>query len=1181
MNPRQKHLLTIVLIVVLCTMAPALLAQDAPDEITTQIFLPLISGGGDTGGQTGETPTPTATASPTASPSPTVSPTPSPTPSPTATVDDGSIAATGDQCPAGMHLEHKSGMSGIVSADTFTPTVSGWLDYRCVPDESIAELSCSDHGTPLLIDGVATCSCDEGFVGSDCADPAPVVEAPAALIAGGEQSLTSGDVISMQANATGVQAAGRGAVRGTWQIVTGEGCLRSSRDTDDCLTEFIGDVVFFQAPADVATLATTTVHFVPAAGGPPIAQTVLTQPPGYIPVNGYGRPELEPVLEALDQFMKDHCIGAATIGVSHYGQPVGVWGLGKVHGRASSTIFNPECPDDTIDPHYPAAPNVTYDMPFPIGSVSKNVAYAVGRWAIKGGLQAHDTDLDLIALSQSRLVSAIRNDEGSLQLDLWAINSAGIQQHLAQTVLDSARDFTLTSLSTSRFAVGVRQANDNLRIHLFDLDSDQLVERSDAEAGTVRQIELTAVAADGAAADRLVAAVKAEDDKLKLIVYTVSPKGVLTRAGDVVDELARDFAIVNVGGGDAGRVVTAIRRADHTLRIKSWTVDAAGNIAFAFNKSIDDKVHGLRMTRLNNRQVVVAISTGESSHNASLKLHYVDIRDSGLIDLLDDDSAGVVGTFDLVARGPSGFAVVAETQGGALKVINWLAQNDTLQRQGEDSAGIIHGVAVDSQIYGSETPLSVLFTGVRSASHELKIVAWNATGPTPQRLDADVTGDAISDYAWTDSDMEALYLTGYELPSGLLPERLDRYFSGRDPLPNFNPGIAGVTSENDGTGETNSCPMLGDFADAQWRQVQVKHVYSHRTGLPRSAPSYNGIVKDHLDTLRGLNSPSDYAEQEALLRAQWGNASVEQGRAELGWSTAFAPTGNTEGYLLPFGTLEEILVVLAARCLPHPLGDYEYSNTDPSIVLKIIEHITGMNYATADGFPGTHEESALYHFFLEELGIVTSQTNNIFAASYGPSGASNVPNPGPTGRGWDDNQNGTAKIYNLGWDRKRPHCVIQNVVQCLFDEWASATNGRINWYWKNEQVRLPYWSQGQGAATGGLRVEPLAFLRYMSQYWVSGYGTNPLIGEARNNNWSLGVSHNGSGGGMYAEAIQMRSVGSCNAEGVDVFVALNQSADKTGADYDLRETISAAICSVDWDEVEPYAQFVLLAQFID
>ncbi len=1222
-----KRALPILLVLMLYTLPTVLFAQDdAPDptgddQAGQPVYLPIVSS--DNGGQAPDgptaappteapeetstaTPIATATVMPTEQPTeqptelptelpedepaatPTAIPTSlpestpmaSPTASPTATTEVGGLVPTAHQCPAGMNLQHISGMSGIVGADTFSPTVSGWADYRCVADESVETLACSVHGTATLLDGIAACACEEGFGGSTCDEPLPDVETPAVAIAGSAQSLTAGDVVELSAQSAVVNAADQPNANGTWRIVQGEGCLRTSREATDCQSELTGESVLFEAAASVAALETTLVKFEPAGGGAAVETTVLTQPPGSIPIHGFGPPALEPALAAVEQFMQESCVGAGTIGISRYGIPVGVWGLGKIHGRASSTIFNPECPSDAIDPHYPTVPNIKYDSPFPIGSVSKSVSYAVGRWAIQGRLQERDVDVDTAALSPTRLASLIRTQSGELQLQLWAIGSNGIQSLVHETQLGSARDFSMVRLSDSRLAVGLRKADSTLAIRIFDVDeSGQLVLRGTGSASTVRQVELAAIALDGGNADRLVAAVKTEADELKLVVYTVSEAGQLTRVSDVVDEAARDFAVAAVGGGEAGRLVTAVRRADHTMSIKSWEIDAAGNIAFSRNKSLPDRPHAIEMTRLSDSRVVVAISTGEMRKNAALKLLHVGISPTGLIDVLGEESAGIVGDFDLVERGPSGFVVAVRAQNGTLKVVNWLVDNDgAIQRQDEASAGVIHGVALASQRYGSETPNSTLFAAVRTAENLLKIVPWRVTGPTPQRLAAEVTGGVITDYSWTNEEIEALYLTGFELPEGLLPERLDRIMSGRFPLPSLDPPIGDVSIENDKTGEVlASCEALGDYADTQWQQVQLKHLFAHRTGLPRSAIQHNTVVANYVDELRGLNVPQDYAEQEALLRAQFGNARVEQGRAALGWSTAFQPNGNTEGYLTPQASIEEMLVAVAARCLPYSLGQYNYSNTDPVFMQQVIEHLTETNYATADGFPGTHEESALYRFFLEELGVETSATDGIFAASVALENASDNPVPGPTARSWDEKQSGGEQVYPTGWDRKRPHCVREGTLGCSFSGWASATLGRVNWYWAVEQVRLPYYSHGQGAATGGLRMEPLTYLRFLSQYWVSGYSVNPRIGEARNGNWTLGATHNGSGGGMHAEAIQFGNTGSCtDAPGVDVIVAVNQNADKTeGAYKELYNVVRDAVCEIDWDEIVLFQPLIL------
>jgi hypothetical protein len=101
--------------------------------------------------------------------------------------------------------------------------------------------------------------------------------------------------------------------------------------------------------------------------------------PSGIPVTGSGSEHLDPMLLALKDFMRHRCVGAAILGVSLHGQPVGVWGLGRMEGRAAND-WDPECGDDfgaALSEPVPA------DTPMRIGSISKPVTAAMTRWAVK------------------------------------------------------------------------------------------------------------------------------------------------------------------------------------------------------------------------------------------------------------------------------------------------------------------------------------------------------------------------------------------------------------------------------------------------------------------------------------------------------------------------------------------------------------------------------------------------------------------------------------------------------------------------------------------------------------------------------------------------------------------------------------------------------------------------------
>ncbi|MEG4281834.1 hypothetical protein QUB68_01790 [Microcoleus sp. A006_D1] len=98
-----------------------------------------------------------------------------------------------------------------------------------------------------------------------------------------------------------------------------------------------------------------------------------------IPVSGSGDAQLQPILQSLTEFMRHRCIGAAVLGVSVKGKPVGVWGLGRMKGRSTNNA-NPACGDEM---QAPLSAIVPADTPMRMGSISKPVTFAMVRWALK------------------------------------------------------------------------------------------------------------------------------------------------------------------------------------------------------------------------------------------------------------------------------------------------------------------------------------------------------------------------------------------------------------------------------------------------------------------------------------------------------------------------------------------------------------------------------------------------------------------------------------------------------------------------------------------------------------------------------------------------------------------------------------------------------------------------------
>ena len=92
-----------------------------------------------------------------------------------------------------------------------------------------------------------------------------------------------------------------------------------------------------------------------------------------IPISGSGDAQLQPILQSLTEFMQHRCVGAAVLGVSVKGKPVGVWGLGRMKGRPTNN-WNPACGDHM---QAPLAPPVAADTPMRMGSISKPVTLAL------------------------------------------------------------------------------------------------------------------------------------------------------------------------------------------------------------------------------------------------------------------------------------------------------------------------------------------------------------------------------------------------------------------------------------------------------------------------------------------------------------------------------------------------------------------------------------------------------------------------------------------------------------------------------------------------------------------------------------------------------------------------------------------------------------------------------------
>ncbi|MEG4999360.1 serine hydrolase [Microcoleus sp. B4-D4] len=483
-----------------------------------------------------------------------------------------------------------------------------------------------------------------------------------------------------------------------------------------------------------------------------------------------------------------------------------------------------------------------------------------------------------------------------------------------------------------------------------------------------------------------------------------------------------------------------------------------------------------------------------------------------------------------------------------------------------------------SAIVPADTPMRM---GSISKPVTFAMVRWALKQTARDRAGLELTDEQIEGMKLFDPQHYPPLIPGLnkQYPVAIIPEKLHAVFSGKVKFP------VAIKDRN--------CSNLNSgFADKQWQNVTLGHLLSHRSGLQRSAPRYGQDVTANLPVLRNLKTAADFQSQEQLLINEWGNKSVSSAKNQL----SIPPNA---GYFLPSPNLEETMLVLAGRCLQYPLGQYHYSNTSPAFPTIIMQQLVASGrYAAKTGKPETHQGSALELFFKTELGIPTAANKGIFMTQE----VENFSSREPEKRHWNG-----KNYYGKGWDLKRPHCIWKGNF-CDFSSWINTKPGRINWSWNLSQVLFSRRNTDLSPGTGSLAAEAGVFLKFMSQYWVGGYENNPRIGEKRNNVWNRYTAHNGALDGTHAWAIQLggknnpkewklppvddgghilddfanlKMYAGVLPDGVDIFVAVNQRADKKcveakgyncGDAYGLLDNfILYGASRVNWNRVAPSA----------
>jgi hypothetical protein len=1109
-------------------------------------------------------------------------------------------------CPAGTHAVHSSGVQDLLRQDAADTELLGDSDdassYRCVSNFDAA-LVCGARGSSISIGGAAACACETGYAGASCTVCAsgysqdasggctPALANRELIIVGAESVVSYGSsrVLSAQYLAAGARFA-----TGTWQlrgVPEAVGCLSPVSESNTCASVVQGTEVRYTPPPRGQGFAMQQVLFQPD-NGVPMQIDLKIDLQNQVPINGWADVSTLPVVNALLDFMKARCVGAGSLGIARHGKVIAALGLGMMDGRNAETIYNPACSSDGTDPFKPSAGEMQYDTPFMFGSISKATSYATSREVLKTALAAKDIDVRVIDQANNRVVSASRDKDSILHVAVWALDASGGFNKLAFHAPDLVKDFQLVRMSDSRFVLVTRSVSDKTNIFAYTLEANGTPKVSDVAWGvtSIKQVQVVAINAQ-----QLALGLRLENDTLQMRTIKVDANGQLSTLAVETGGGTRDLRLIALPGST--RIVGAARLPyPDVVKFIVWNVSATGQLSRIHESTLNNMLwenSQLEMAPLSANSIVVG---SKRTPYEDLVLAMLRVSATGALSEVGATSLANVSEFRLQALSDSRFLVGASDS----------SKKGTLQQYALSGTGLPYlvGVRTNAGIFDSlDLALTDsagfgtgFVTAVRDYLGNLRLLSWSAQNTSLSLLKQTV-GPRVYDHAWSDSEIEALPLVGFDLPDGLLPKRLYQIVAGHiEPPLHFDVtasetenGVAGVTLKEGTPANTCSAKLTAGypFADARWKNIRLRDFYSHRTGMNRSAAG-TGKLYSNLGKLRGLSSKGQWSAQEDRVTEQWGAQNVEKARLAAGL-TGTVNYADPDGFLLPRLSLEELLVGSASTCLNNPQGSYAYSNTDPQWLRAVMEHVGGKSFTAATGKPSDVAGTLLNDFIAKNLNVDSNGLNGIAGRPTALNGQGKDPFPGPRPRHWSA---GVQPYYDQYWDSKRPRCIWKDN-DCQVSD--PSLGPSLDWNGNLQKVPLIMRSGGEGAATGGLAVQILPHLKFMSKYWASGYDSksapglqNPSIGELRNGVWNVDQAHSGGDNGTYAWAIQFGD--GCKdvpanirdaVAGIDLIVSVNQWQDRecnTGKNscednkmryQEFYNLMRNAVCNVDWRNAKP------------
>jgi len=345
-----------------------------------------------------------------------------------------------------------------------------------------------------------------------------------------------------------------------------------------------------------------------------------------------------------------------------------------------------------------------------------------------GGVSEVSAVVRTTASNQAQIVTAVRNDNGNLQLIKWSVDEFGGVLRSQDPKLDHGKATSIGLTRIGGHLVGcMRDADGDLRLISW---TNQLVKEADSGdlAGETSMVRILPLSLDS-----FLTACIDGNGRLKLITWRIDAQGGFERVADsgAAGPGVKTVSIVRVNGDFTNPIVAVACQTTKRVQVFLYVVSLA---VLNIDRAADTGTKIGKGTMVDCAAFSAGlIAVGCADANGNLKLIPLEVtRDGQVITRLSPDAtAGTIKNLRMLTR-PYGLLTAVSSAANRLVLIKWeLGPNGQLTRLGDsgDEAGVLNSQPL-IDVVTLPIDRTTICTPVRNASGDLLLITWDdSNGP--------------------------------------------------------------------------------------------------------------------------------------------------------------------------------------------------------------------------------------------------------------------------------------------------------------------------------------------------------------------------------------------------------------------------------------------------------------------